>query len=271
MLYIQTDTPINPGNSGGPLVDLDGVVVGVNTLIATQSGGSEGVGFAAPSNIVRHVYEQLRTWRRVRRGEIGAFAQTVTPELAAGLRLPRDWGVILADVYPGGPADRAGLRQGDMVFTLDGKPMENGRQFDVNLYRKPIGQPVTLEVARGLQRVVLRVPVTERHDDGMRLGSLVTPEHNLVPRLGVLGLDLTPELAPMVPGVRALRGVVVAAAAGDAPARVEPGDVIYGLNGAPIATLSQLRDGLDLLPPEAVLVLQVGRRGQLRYIVVTPP
>ena len=82
MVSIQTDTPINPGNSGGPLVTTDGSVVGINTLIFSQSGGSEGVGFAAPGNIVRFVYEQIRTNRRVRRGEIGVFAQTITPAIA---------------------------------------------------------------------------------------------------------------------------------------------------------------------------------------------
>jgi serine protease Do len=269
MLYIQTDTPINPGNSGGPLVDLNGMVVGINTLIASQSGGSEGIGFAAPSNIVRHVYEQLRQWHRVRRGEIGVFAQTVTPALAAGLRLPREWGVVLGDVCPGGPADRAGLRQGDMIYSLDGKPMENGRQFDVNLYRKPIGQPVTLEVVRGPQHVILRVPVVERRDEADPFRDLVTPEKNLIPRLGVLGLDLTPELAQIVPGVRAPHGIVIAAVAGDAVADFEPGDAVYGLNGAPVAGIEQLRTQLAALPPGQTAVLQVGRQGQLRFLTVT--
>ncbi len=269
MLYIQTDTPINPGNSGGPLVDLNGTVVGINTLIASQSGGSEGIGFAAPSNIVRHVYEQLRQWHRVRRGEIGVFAQTVTPALASGLGLPREWGVVLGDVYPDGPADRAGLRQGDMIYSLDGKPMENGRQFDVNLYRKAIGQPVTLEVVRGPEHLMLRVPVVERRDEAALFSDLVTPEKNLIPRLGVLGLDLTPALAQIVPGVRAPHGMVIAAVAGDAVAGLEPGDVVYGLNGAPVAGLEELRTRLAAFPPERVAVLQVGRQGQLHFITVT--
>src|SRR2546422_2105460 len=94
MVYIQTDTPINPGNSGGPLVDFQGTVIGINTLIYTQSGGSEGIGFAAPSNIVRSIFNQIRAHGRVRRGAIGVNAQTITPTLAAGLGLPRSWGVI---------------------------------------------------------------------------------------------------------------------------------------------------------------------------------
>jgi serine protease Do len=268
MLYIQTDTPINPGNSGGPLVDASGRVMGINTLILSQSGGSEGIGFAAPSNIVRHVYQQIRTYRRVRRGEIGVFAQTVTPTLAARLHLTREWGVVLGDVYPGGPAERAGLRLGDMILSLDGKPMENGRQFDVNLYRKPIGQPVTLEVGRGPQRLILRVTVGERSGDPQQFSDLVSPERNLVPRLGVLGLELTPQLAQVIPGLRAPRGVVVAAVAGDAASGLEPGDVIYAVDLRPVGTLAELRAGLDSLPAAGSAVLQVGREGRLRFLTV---
>src|SRR5437867_2002721 len=115
MIYVQTDASINPGNSGGPLVDGQGRVVGINTFILSQSGGSEGIGFAAPSNIVRYVYEQIRTRGRVHRGEIGVRVQTVTPGLAAGLGLRQDWGAVVADVVPGGPAAEAGLRIGDLV------------------------------------------------------------------------------------------------------------------------------------------------------------
>ena len=125
MMYVQTDASINPGSSGGPLVDLRGRVVGINTLILSQAGGFEGLGFSAPSNIVRTVYEQIRQFGRVRRGDIGVRAQTVTPILARGLALPRDSGVVLADVIPGSPADQAGLRAGDVVLSLDGKPMDN--------------------------------------------------------------------------------------------------------------------------------------------------
>jgi serine protease Do len=146
MIYLQTDASINPGNSGGPLLDTEGRVVGINTLILSQSGGSEGIGFAAPSNIVRNVFEQIRQGGHVQRGEIGARAQTITAELAAGLGLPRPWGVVIADVAPGGPAAEAGLRIGDLVLSMDGKPMENARQFDVNLYRRSVGVSVPLEV-----------------------------------------------------------------------------------------------------------------------------
>jgi serine protease Do len=106
MIYIQTDASINPGSSGGPLLDLNGRVVGINTMIASPAGGSEGLAFAAPSNIVRTIFEQIKKTGRVRRGDIGVRAQTITPALASGLRLARDSGVVLADVLPGSPAAR---------------------------------------------------------------------------------------------------------------------------------------------------------------------
>lgn len=270
MIYIQTDTPINPGNSGGPLVDVEGAVVGINTLIFSQSGGSEGIGFAAPASIVRFVYDQLRTQRGVRRGEIGVFAQTITPPLAAALQLPREWGVVLGDVYPNSPAAQAGLRIGDVILSMDGKPLENGRQFDVTLYRKRIGGTVNLEVGRGPQRVNVRVPVIERRESSDRFRDMVTPEQNLIPKLGVLGLDITGELASMIPGLRDSRGVVVAAVATDAGGEsgVLPGDVIYGINGRTIRTLSDIRSSLGSISAGGSVVLHVGRQGQLRFVTV---
>ena len=206
MIYVQTDASINPGNSGGPLVDAEGRMVGLNTLILSQSGGNEGIGFAAPSHIVRSVYEQLRTSGRVRRGVIGVRAQTITPSLAAGLGLVFDRGVVLSDVTPAGPAEAAGLRPGDVVLALDGKPMENARQFDVNLYRRVPGDRVTLSIRRGPQALDLAVSVVARPDDTDRFLSMVTPERNLIPRLGVLALELDDELRRAAGPLRGQRG-----------------------------------------------------------------
>jgi len=149
MIFIQTDAPINPGNSGGPLVDVDGKVVGLNTLILSQSGGSEGIGFAIPSNIVRSIYEQLRKDGHVHRGQVGVFVRTITPAMAKGLGLTRDEGVILEDVIPGGPAEAAGLKVGDIVLTVQGHPVNNLREFALSLFRFKIGESAKLEILRG--------------------------------------------------------------------------------------------------------------------------
>src|ERR1700722_465739 len=168
MVYIQTDAPINPGNSGGPLVDADANVTGINTYIFSQSGGSEGLGFAIPSNIIKNVYEQLRDAGHVHRGEIGVFAQTITPLLASALKLPQDWGVMLSDVTPDGPADQAGLKAGDIVLSLNGKTMDNARTLDVNLYRYKLGDKVNMRILRGDETVSYPVAVAEGDDDRRR-------------------------------------------------------------------------------------------------------
>jgi serine protease Do len=165
MIYIQTDAIINPSNSGGPLVDVDGRVVGISTFILSQSGGSDGIGFAVPSNIVRTVYEQLNEFGRVRRGEVGALAQTITREMAHGQGLPQPWGVLLSDVYPRGPAAGMGLAVGDVVLTLDGKPMENARQFQVDLYPRRVGELVVL---RDGTRLTFTVAPVDRPGDPNR-------------------------------------------------------------------------------------------------------
>jgi len=125
LIYIQTDAPINPGNSGGPLVNVHGEVVGVNTFIVSQSGGNEGLGFAIPSATTRTVFRQLKQYGIVRRQEIGMSIQTITQSMAAGLGLPRDYGVIVSDVWPGGPAEAAGLKVGDILVSVDGKVADN--------------------------------------------------------------------------------------------------------------------------------------------------
>jgi serine protease Do len=268
MIYVQTDASINPGNSGGPLVDVQGRVVGINTFILTQSGGSEGVGFAAPSNIVRNVYEQIKATGRVRRGEIGVRTQTLTPVLAAGLGLARSWGVVLSDVSPGGPGDRAGLAIGDIVVSLDGKPMENARQLDVNLYRRAPGEVLSLGVLRGGRANLVRVEVVEREADDA-LAGMVSPERNLVPRLGILGLDVDERVLAVIGPLRAPSGVVVAAASGEQPAWQDPllpGDVIHTLNQEPVSNLARLRELLAAVTPGSPVVLQVERSKNLRYV-----
>jgi serine protease Do len=269
MIYIQTDAPINPGNSGGPLVDAEGRVIGINTLIISQSGGSEGLGFAAPSNIVRNVFQQIKMNGYVRRGTIGVNAQTISPTLAEGLGLARQWGVLLGDVYPRSPAALAGLQVGDIVLSLDGKAMENGRQFDVNLYRTPVGATVTLEVLRGGQTRTASVTVLEREDDPGRFSIMVSPEENLVPKLGILGVGLDQRIAAMIPGLRAREGVVVAARSPDAVygrVALMPGDVIHSVNGEAITGLDQLRTVLGRIAVGEPVVLQVERRGQLQFM-----
>ena len=269
MIYIQTDTAINPGNSGGPLVNAEGQVVGINTLIFSQSGGNEGIGFAAPSNIARVVFEQIRDHGYVRRGEIGVQAQTISPSLAAGLALSRDWGVLLADVKPGGPAEIGGLKVGDIVQSLDGKLMENARQFNVNIYQRAIGDVVEIKASRGSEELTANVVVLEREDDPARLAEMVTRDQNMIEKLGIMGIELNQEIRAMLPPLRRSAGVAVAArlAAGpDWSLLFQPGDVIYSVNRKLTLGLRELRQALDALPAGSAAVIQLERDRKLMYV-----
>jgi len=271
MVYVQSDAAIASGSSGGPLVDLRGRLVGINTLVAAREGAAgDGPGFAAPSNIVRSVYEQIRAHGSVRRGDIGVRPQTLTPALAAGLGLARDTGVVLADVVPGGPAALAGVRPGDVVVALDGKPMENGRQLQVGLYRRGLGDVVALDVLRDGQPQTLRVTMTARRDSPIDLAAGADPRQHVVARLGILGVDVDAAVARVLPPLRIVAGVlVVSATPGVLDTRdgdLRAGDVIHVVNRQPVVGLSDLRAALAPVKTGDPVVLHVERSGELIYV-----
>jgi serine protease Do len=269
MIYIQTDASINPGNSGGPLVNADGELVGINTFILSQSGGNEGIGFAAPSNIVRYAYEQIREHGRVRRGQIGIVPQTITPELALAMKLPQDYGVLISDVAPGGAADTAGLKVRDIVLRADGREMENARQFGLEIYRRA-GKSVNVEVWREGKKLPLTIAVLERPKDPDRMLSLVRPESN-VPRLGILVVELDEKATPLLPPVRRLSGVVVAGVVSEL-ARGEDqlmtGDVIYEVNNERVSSVAEFHAAMGRVAANSLLAVQIERMGQLQFLLL---
>jgi serine protease Do len=270
MIYVQTDASINPGNSGGPLVDAAGSMVGINTFIVSNSGSNAGVGFAAPSNIVRSVYEQIRKNGRVRRGQVGIQAQTITPELAKSLRLGRDWGVIVGDVAPKGAAEAAGIEIGDILLTMNGKVLENARQFGVNVYAHA-GETVTVELLRGNEKLTKTVAVLERPPDPQQMISAVAGEAKQVSKLGVLAVNMDEKVTPLLPALRRLSGVVVAAIVDNAPGQSDdllPGDVIYGVNGSKTASVPELESALANTKRGETVALQIERQGQIQFVVV---
>lgn len=270
MIYIQTDASINPGNSGGPLVGVDGAVAGINTFIVSRSGGSEGIGFAVPSNIVKNVYEQIRKHGRVRRGQIGVIAQTISPELARALALSQDWGVVIADVAPKSAAEAAGLEVRDVVLALNGKPMENARQFGVNIYQHA-GSVITLDLLRGGRKMAKSVSVLERPQDPDRILSFIEGEGNAIPRLGIYGVELDARVTPLLPPLRKLAGVVVAGISSDRAAPeggLQPGDVIYALNTTAVRTLQDLRAAVQKLSRGEAVALHIERGGQMQFVLL---
>jgi len=271
MVYIQTDAPINPGNSGGPLVNASGEVVGVNTFIFSQSGGNEGLGFAIPCGVVHVVYEQLRKYGHLHRPEMGVQLQTISPEIAAGLGLARNFGVIISDVTPGGPAEGAGVRVGDILLTIDGKAAESLPYVAFHLFSLEGGEKVQLQVLRGTQQMSFEVPLKVHPHEMDQVSALADPEKSLVPQLGILGVEIDSKIASMIDDLRDPYGIIVAAraagAAGEVP--LATGDVIRSLNGQPMTTLDRLRAAVKAVVPGGPIVLQIQRDGKLQFVAFT--
>jgi serine protease Do len=274
VVYLQTDAAINPGNSGGPLVNIRGEVIGMNTLIATQSGGSEGVGFSIPSNTIRLVYEQLRVHGHVRRGSIGIIARGITPALADGLGLARQSGVILEDVVPGSSADHSGLHPGDVLLAVDGKSFQDPRTLSALLFQKKIGDIATFNVQRGKETLTLAVPVTEREGDPESILDPTQSVGNIIPKLGVVAIQITDSVAQLIPPTRISGGILVTAltAGGNASLfDLRPGDVLHFLNQTPLDSVDTLRKTLAALKPGDPVVFSMERGGQLNYIALNIP
>jgi serine protease Do len=268
MVYVQTDAPINPGNSGGPLVNVDGELVGINTFILTEGGGNEGLGFAIPSATVAFAYPQLRRYGHVHRGDTGIAVQAITPGLAAGLKLPLDWGVIVSDVAPGSPADAAGLKVQDIITSIDGRPADNLPSLGTRLFMRRGGEKIRLGVLRGTEKLSFDVLVVELPHDLDRLADLADPDKSLVSKLGIVGLEIDPKLAATLPGLRMSSGVIVAAKAADpsVDTSLNTGDVIHTINGVQVGTIAALRSALEHLTPNDSVVLQIERDGRLMFV-----
>src|SRR4029077_206872 len=231
--FIQTDAPINPGNSGGPLVNADGELVGLNTFILTESGGSQGLGFAIPSGIVASAHPQLRKYGPLHRGLMGFNMQAITPALAAGLGLPRTSGIVVSDVLPSSAADTAGLDIEDVIATVNGKPVESVPMFALESSRYSAGDTVVLGVLRGTQTVSVTLTVTERPHPIDALVDVADPEKSAVPKLGIIGVDVDDSNAALLPELRIPSGVFVAARSEVSSGNEIPlvaGDVIHALN-----------------------------------------
>jgi serine protease Do len=269
MTFIQTDAPINPGNSGGPLVDMNGSVIGINTFILSQGGGSEGLGFAIPARVVEFVYHSLRKYGHVHRVEVGAAAQEITPDLAEGLHLAQRWGVIVVDVVPGGPAEAAGLKIQDIVLFVDDRRIETLPSFWSAMYLHRLDQLLKVEVLRGTEKKTIYIPAIENRDQMDQIMDAANPEKSLVSRLGVLAVDLSGALQPLVKGLRIPSGVLVVGRAADLilpDTGLRSGDVIHSLNRTSIDSVDGLRAAVRDLKTGDPVVLQVEREDGLSYL-----
>jgi serine protease Do len=270
-IFVQTDAPINPGNSGGPLVNIRGEVVGVNTFIVSQAGGSEGLGFAIPSATARTVFRQFKTYGYLRRQEIGINVQTITVPMARALGLAREFGVIVSDVAPGGPAAKAGVMPGDVLVSVDGQPADNLPTVMYNFRLRDAPGPMQLVVMRGEAQLSVAVTPVEERDQLSAVALTADPTKNLVRELGILGVEVTPEIAASAQGLRDPYGVIVVgrAATPGAAAPLQTYDIIRSINNRRVATLASLQESAAALRPGTAVTLQVQRDGRLMYVSFT--
>jgi Do/DeqQ family serine protease len=237
--FIQTDAAINPGNSGGPLVDLQGRLIGINTAIFSRSGGSQGIGFAIPANMVRVVAASAKTGGTVKRPWLGAKLQEVTAEIAESLGLKRPTGALVASVTMGSPAAKAGLQTGDLILTIDGQVVEDPNAFDYRFATKPLGGTTQLGVLRGAREIRLTAILQTAPD---------TPREEIVirarsPLLGAKIANLSPRLAEELSLDTGAEGVVIVGVTDGSPAAnvgFQRGDLVASVNNEKIARTADL-------------------------------
>jgi serine protease Do len=213
----------------------------------------------------------LQKFGHLHRAEIGIGIQTITPSMAAALNLPRTYGVVVSDVLPGGPAEAAGLRIGDVLAAIDGRAADNLPLVAFHLYLLETGDKVHLDIFRGKDRLAFDVPVMEPPHDMDQVTALADPEKNLVPMLGILGVEIDKKIASMAADLRDPFGIIVAARSAGASVEVplNAGDVIRTLNGQPMTSLDRLRTALKALPPGAPVALQIQRDQKLLFVSFT--
>jgi serine protease Do len=274
--FIQTDAAINPGNSGGALVDVHGQVVGINTAILSTSsgpggqGGWNGVGFAIPSNIVKHVMESLIKTGRVSRGYLGILPGDLNPALARQFKVPDVSGVIVNQVEPGSPAEKGGLKQGDVIRTLNGQKVEGRDRFRATVAGMSPGSEVTLGILRDGKPETLKVTLGEQPASLAGPGGAEKGPSEGTLR-GISVQELTPSIRQQLGLPTNTRGVVISDLEPDSPAAqagLQPGDVIQSINRQPVnsvADFNRLAGGAT-----GEVLLRVNRQGNGAFVVISP-
>ena len=263
--FIQTDAAINPGNSGGALVTMDGKLAGINTAIFSRTGGSLGIGFAIPANMVGVVLKAAMAGGRVKRPWLGAGGQPVTQDLAASLGLERPGGVIVNSIQKGSPAEKGGLRVGDVILAIDGYDIIDPGGLAYRIATRQVGSAATFAIVRNKTRTTLKVALTEPPEDPPRDEAMLEGRH---PLAGATVVNLSPAVADEIGFAGAATGVVVLKVAAEAPAArfgVKPEDVIVEVNGIAIGSVAALRAAVARPAPTWRLAI---RRGE-RLIAVT--
>jgi len=263
--FIQTDASINPGNSGGPLINLQGEVVGINTAIIASG---QGIGFAIPINMAKEIAPQLQKKGHVTRGLLGVAIQDVTPELAKSLGLKESKGALVSQVVPGGPADKAGFEQGDVIVNFDDRTVGDSKDLPRIVASTPVGKTVTVKLLRDGKEVDLQAKVGEMEEENATEAAK-SPIH---PSLGVTVQNLTPQVAREL-GLKKSSGVVVTGVEPNSPAAeamIQVGDVIQAVNRNPVKNVDDFVKIVEKAKGGGSLLLLVQRGQNSLFAAVTP-
>lgn len=268
--FIQTDAAINPGNSGGALVDADGRLIGINTAILSRSGGNQGIGFAIPTNLARDVMESLVADGKVTRGYLGVMIQDITPSLAKEFSLKGQKGALIGDVVPKGPADKAGLKSGDVVTEFNGKAVTGSRQLKLQVARVKPSETVPVKVLRNGSTKTLEVTVKELpgSEQVAKTDTQSNDDAEALKGVAVGDLDAQTRREMNIPST--VHGAVVLDVDENAAAReagLKPGDVILEINRQPV---KGAEDAVKLTenPKDKTTLLRIWSNGGSRYVVV---
>ena len=269
--FIQTDAAINPGNSGGALVDAEGRLIGINTAILSRSGGNQGIGFAIPTSIARDVMASLIKDGHVTRGYLGVAIQDVTPGLAKQFKLKDEAGALVGDVTPKSPAEKAGLKGGDVVVEFNGKKITDSRHLKLEVARVQPGETVPLKVLRDGSTKTLEVTVTEMPGTET-IAKNDTPKAEDAGRLnGVAVADLDTAARRQFNLPANVKGVVITDVAPDsasAEAGLRAGDVIQEINRKPVRTAQEAIELTDSAAADKTSLLRIWRNGSSHFVVV---
>jgi serine protease Do len=262
--FLQTDAPINPGNSGGPLVNLRGEVIGINSAI-TPTG--QGIGFAIPANTAKLIISQIREKGKVTRGWIGVSVQAITPEIAQSLGLKETSGALIGDVLSGGPADAAGLQQGDVIIAFDGKPIRKMSDLPRIVAETPIGETVAVTIIRNNDEMSLQIKIAEQSEENLAL-----QEKQKDGMLGLVVDNITARWRSHF-RITETEGVVVVNVTPGSPAGnsgIAPGDVIREVNRTPVGGLAEFNELIKKTEKDEPVLLLVRRAARTFYITVHP-